>query len=181
MGKRLDIHHFRQIGLPFRRKAEILIAIVKFASLQPEPVPRGKSFFQQFIREAAPLNLLKLKAGEPWLEENVARLFWTCCELGLFRYQYPYPHRGQTYALTRGGRVLARLPSWAGKVFVAIACAVARVSDPIKTFNRIRNVVTIATAVLLWWRKGELSAFVITISILAGVVSTWIASFFTHE
>ncbi len=64
---------------------------------------------------------------------------------------------------------------------MGLAYAVAVVSDPIKTFNRVRNVVTITTGVLLWWRSGQLSAFVITISISAGIISTWIASFFTHE
>ncbi len=177
----MDIHYFRQIELPFSRKAETAVALVKFAAMQPEPVPRAKPFYEQFIREATPLGLTNLDTKEPWLEENVARLFWVCCELGLFRYQYPYPHRGQTYALTRAGRILANLPSWAGRIFVGLAYAVAVVSDPIKTFNRVRNVVTITTGVLLWWRSGQLSAFVITISISAGIISTWIASFFTHE
>ncbi len=57
----------------------------------------------------------------------------------------------------------------------------AVVAGPVRHFNRIRNTVTVLTGIFLWWRQHELSPIVVAISIGAGVVSIWIASFFHRE
>jgi hypothetical protein len=93
------------------------------------------SFNQQFLSEAVD----RAGSTDPWMVEHVARIFWVCRELGLRRYQYPYPQRGQTYRLTRAGRALAKAPYAVVTIFVALAYAVAVVTGPVRHFNRIRN------------------------------------------
>lgn len=42
------------------------------------------------------------------------------------------------------------------------------------------HIVAVLTGALLWWRQHELSASIVAISVAAGVVSTWIAGFFSE-
>jgi hypothetical protein len=175
----VDSYYFRQINLPFRRKADIIHALMRFIAAQPSAVLRGGAFDEQFIAESSdPPCLRDQAAADPWLAEHINRLFWVCHELGLLQYQYPYPHRGQTYLPTRGGRMIARAPRWLAVGFNAVAYLVAIAADPIKHFKRVRNIVTVLTTALLWWHQRDLSAFVLAVSIGAGIVSTWIVSFF---
>ena len=176
----VDSYYFRQIRLPFRRKAELIHALIRFIAAQPGAVPREDAFFRRFIAESSDPSCLKEQAAsEPWLTEHVARLFWVCCELGLLKYQYPYPHRGQTYLPTRAGLIVARAPRSLATAFIAIAYIVAMTADPVRHFNRIRNIVAVLTGALLWWRHHELSPLIVAVSIAAGIVGTWIASFFS--
>jgi hypothetical protein len=175
----VEAYYFRHINLSFRLKAEIIHALMRFIAAQPKAVPRDNEFNQRFIAESRePNHLREQAAADPWFMEHIARLFWVCCSLGLLQYQYPYPHKGQTYCPTRAGRLLARAPQALAIAFIAVAYAVAISADPVKHFTRVRNIVTVATGVLLWWRHNELSASIVAISVAAGVVSTWIASFF---
>ena len=176
----MDSYYFRQIRLRFRHKAELIHALMRFIAAQPGAVPREAAFFEKFVAESSDPSCLKEQAAaDPWFTEHVGRLFWVCCEVGLLKYQYPYPHRGQTYLPTRAGRIVARVPRSVATTFVAIAYIVAVAADPVKRFNRIRNIVTIVTGVLLWRRHHELSSLIIAVSIAAGIVSTWIAGFFS--
>ena len=74
--------------------------------------------------------------------------------------------------------MVVRAPRWLAVGLIAVAYLVAIAADPIKHFKRVRNIVTVLTTALLWWHKHELSAFVLAVSIGAGIVSTWIVSFF---
>lgn len=175
----MNAYYFRHINLPFRRKAEIIHALMRFIVAQPSAVPRSAAFNEQFIAESSdPPCLRDQAAADSWLAEHIARLFWVCCELGFLQYQYPYPHRGQTFRPTRAGRMVARAPRWLVVGFIAVAFVVAITADPVKHFRRVRNIVTVLTGALLWWHKHELSALVLAVSIAAGIVSTWIVSFF---
>ena len=171
----MEAYYFRQINLPFSRKAALMHALLRFIAAQPGAVPRNAGFNKRFIEEY-------LKAqfdADPWLSENVDRLFWVCCQLSLLQYQYPYPHREQTYLPTRIGKFLARAPRLLTAAFVTFAYALALVADPVKKFNRVRNTVTVASTLLLWWHHHELSANIVAFSIAVGIISSWIASFFT--
>lgn len=154
-------------------------ALLRFLVAQRDAVPRETAFFQRFVAETPEFPLLKKQATtDVWLVEHIGRLFWVCCESNLLQIQYPYPLKGQTFAPTRAGRILACAPRWSATLFIALAYAIAVTADPVKKFNRTRNIVTAFTGALLWWRHHELSALIVAVSIGAGVVSTWITSFF---
>jgi hypothetical protein len=173
----VDTYYFRQINLPFGRKTELAANLLRYISKQPGAVPRVNPSFQQFLDETGD----RAGSQDPRMVEYVARIFWVCCELGLLRYQYPYPQRGQTYRLTRAGCALGKAPHAVVAIFVALAYVVAVVAAPVRYFNKIRNVVTALTGLFLWWRQQEMTAWLIATSISAGIVSTWIASFFTRD
>jgi hypothetical protein len=176
----MDVNHFRQITIPFLRKAELLHALVRFIVSLHADVLRGDGFNKQFVEQSPEPAWLKDAATvDPWLLEHINRVFWICCELGLLEYRYPYPQRGQLYRPTRMARLIARLPKLCAVIFVTIAFLLAVTANPIKRFARIRNVVTIMIGAVLWWRQQEMSAYIVTISIFAGVISTWIVSFFS--
>ena len=180
----MDADYFRQIQLPFQRKAEIMHGLLRFILLQGADVPRGREFDQKFIDESSEPGWLKTEAeNNPWLVENVGRIFWICCSLGLLKYQYPYPHRGQTYRPTRAARWFARTPEFLFAPFLGLVYAISVVAGPVAHFKRIRNAVGVATAGLLWWRQHDLWPVVILyVSIFAGAVSAWIAKFLaSHE
>jgi len=107
----MDAYYFREINLPFGRKAALIAGLMRFIAGQLGTVPRNDDFFKRFISESrAPSWLREQSASDPWLLEHVGRLFWVCTELGLLKYQFPYPHKGQTYLPTRAGRIVARAP-----------------------------------------------------------------------
>jgi hypothetical protein len=175
----MDAYYLRQINLTCNQKTEIIAALLRFIALQPGSVPRDKPFFERFIAQGKSRTAGERAATDSWLAGHVARLFWVCCELGLLRYQYPYPHKGQTYRLTRAGQLLTRAPRWVVIAFVAVAYMMAVSAGPVRHFSRIRNVVTVLVGVLLWWRQSELSASVAALAVAAGIVSAWIAGFFS--
>lgn len=109
----MELHYFRQINLPFKQKAAIVGALMRFIVAQRIDVPRSAEFDKRFIAESEdPPWLKNLGATDPWLPEHIARIFWICCELGFLKYQYPYPHKGQTYRPTRIGRWMTMVPNW---------------------------------------------------------------------
>lgn len=176
----MESYYFRQIRLPFHCKVELIHLLMRFIASQTGAVPREEAFFKRFVAEStASLCLKELPAARPWLAEHVARLFWVCCELGLLKYQYPYPHKGQTYLPTRAGRIMAIAPRIFVTAFVGTAYIAAIIVGPVRYFNRVRNIVTVFTGLLLWWRHFELTPYIILVSISAGIISTWIASFFS--
>jgi hypothetical protein len=172
----MDGYYCRQIRLPFRHKAQLIHALMRFIVAQPGAAPREAALFKRFVEESSDPFCLTEQVADPWFAEHVARLFWVCCELGLLKYQYPYPHRGQTYLPTCAGRMVAHTPWSPATTFVAIAYIVAIAADPVKRFNRVRNIVTVVTGMLLWWRHHELSSLVVAASIAAGIVSKESAS-----
>jgi hypothetical protein len=176
----MDAYYFQQIKLPFRRKTALIAALMRFIVAQPGAVPRNDAFFGRFISDARDLPSSEDEtASDRWLVEHVARLFWICCTLGLLQYQYPYPHKGQTYLATRAGRLVARAPKLVVTAFIVVAYAAAIGAAPVKQFTRVRNIVAVLTGALLWWRQHELSALIVAASVAAGIVSTWIVSFFS--
>lgn len=178
----MDSDYFRQITLPFRRKVELIHSLMRFIVAQPSAVPRDDAFFKRFIAESNDVFPSKEQAAaEPWLMEHIARLFWACCEMRLLKYQYPYPHHGQTYLPTRAGRILARAPQIIVSYFVAINYIASITAGPVKNFKRVRSIVTVLTGLLLWWRQNELSPLIVAVSLVAGIVATWIASFFSNS
>ena len=175
----MDASYFKQILLPMPVKAEIIRALLRFVIAQQTDVPRGKEFDDRFIRESPDSPWLKSQGlADPWLSEHVARLFWVCCSLNLLKYQYPYPHKGQTYRPTRGARYVAALPTWLVTILLSGIYLGAIAAGPVKQFKRVRNIVAALTAGILWWRRHDMSLVVILyVSIIAGTLSTWVASF----
>ena len=69
----MDAYYFRQIKLPFRRKAEIIHALLRFIVTQCDAVPRDADFFKRFAVELPDLPSLKEQlATDPWLAEHIA-------------------------------------------------------------------------------------------------------------
>jgi hypothetical protein len=179
----LDTDYFRQIKLPLRRKADLVRAIMRYIAGQPSAVPRGKEFDNRFIEESSEPWWLKEEAlADPWLAEHVTRIYWVCFEIGLLKYQYPYPHKGQTYRPTRAGRWVARMPTWPVSVLIIVTYVGSIIANPVKRFNQVRNVAAVATAGLLWWRQHDLSPVIILYaSLSAGIISAWVASFLSSN
>ena len=177
----MDTFYFRQINLPFTKKCEVIGGLMEFILVQREDISRGKEFDQRFLDESnSPSWLKDLKQIDQWLPEHTARLFWVCCELGFLRYQYPYPHSGQTYRPTRIGRWVARAPSWCATTYVAAAYVISVATGPVQRFKKARNMTAFAMAFLVWWLNHGVSTFVIAaFATIAGIVGSWVASFVT--
>ncbi len=80
----MDADHFGQIQMPFRKKAEVIRGLLRFILTHANNVARGSEFDKKFIDESPEPRWLKPEcASDPWLLENVGRLFWVCCSLGL--------------------------------------------------------------------------------------------------
>ena len=174
----MDISHFRQINLPLWRKAAIIHLWMRFIVGKREAVLRGRELSSEFVTSSRTNPVIgDLADDDPWVIEHTERLFWLCCELGCLAYQYPYPHSGQTYLPTRMGRIVAWLPRWTAASVIVTLYWTACVVDPIKQFKRVRNAITIVTGGVLWARNHELSNAVVAVSVMAGIVGTWFASF----
>ena len=156
--------------------------MMRYIVAQANAVPRGKEFDKRFIEESPePRWLKELAHSDLWIVEHVTRIYWVSCETGLLKYQYPYPHKGQTYRPTRAGRWVAKMPRWLVTVLVVVTYIGSMITGPVKRFNQVRNAAAIATAGLLWWRQHDLSPVIILYaSLLAGLVSAWVASFLSN-
>jgi hypothetical protein len=176
----MNVYYFNHINLPFRQKAYLVSAIIKRVAASSEAVARDH-FGQRLIEEKESVSFLgeAVSRGE-WYPEYIDRLFWVCCELSLLQYQYPYPHKGQTYKLTRLGRILAARSHSGCLAFVFLAYIVSRTATPIQYFSKVRNFTTVSVGILVWFRQQQFSGFLFGVSLACGIVSTWIASFLTE-
>lgn len=179
----MNSYYFGKINLPFVRKSQIIGYLMKFIIVQPTDVVRGKEFDEKFLNELdGPKWLINLRRTDPWLSEHVARLFWVCCELGFLKYQYPYPHIGQTYRSTRIGRWAAQLPGWGIVAYLGAAYVIGVVAGPVQRFKKVRNIAASVAAVAAWWFNHGMSTFLIAVfAAIAGVVSSWVAGLLTNE
>jgi len=179
----MDTYYFRQINLPFRKKCEFIAGLMKFILAQGSDVARGREFDKRFLDESnSPSWISVVRQTDQWLPEHAARLFWVCCELGFLRYQYPYPHSGQTYRPTRIGRWSARAPDWCTATYVAAAYVMSVAAGPVQQFKKVRNITASAAALLVWWFNHDVSTFVIAaFAAIAGIVGSWVASFLTSD
>ncbi len=172
----MDPFYFRQIALPIRQKADLARGLMRFAVAKKTPVERGRPFDMDFVEQSRyPPDLHCWRERDPYLLENVNRIFWVCCEMGFLRYQYPYPHTGQTYLPTWLGRIFSGLPRPCAQLFMVAAYALALFGWPIKHFHRLRDLITLVAGLLAWWHQHTINSTVFAIAIGAGVVATWIA------
>lgn len=136
----------------------------------------------EFIAHSDEPLIVRLRGADAWLQEHVARLFWTCVDMGLLEYQYPYPHKVQSYSPTRLGRIIGASSPGLAVVVLRGMLAFEAIAGPIKHFAKIRNMVALVTAVVGWYYNPQIQAA--TLAIISGamaIVSTWLAYYLTSE
>jgi len=176
----VDQNAFKQINLSTSDKVRIVVAWMEFICHMQSPVLRNKVTNSYFIAESNESVIIRLRSSDIWIEEHVARLFWTCVELGLLKYQYPYPHEEQSYSPTRFGKFVGKIPPWLAYTILRSFLVFEMVTDPIKNFKKIRNTVVTLTAFIGWINDPQIQATtLLIISILAAIVSTWVANILT--
>ncbi|MBA5689163.1 hypothetical protein [Rugamonas apoptosis] len=176
----MDRSAFRQIKLSTRDKVHTVVAWMRFIQSEQLPVPRDAAFELRFIQETHEAVIVRLRDTDTWLQEHVARLFWTCVDMGLLEYQYPYPHTGQSYSPTRLGRIVIALPRPLASGLVRTLLMFESLAGPIKNFSKIRNAAALLTALVGWYSNPQVQAITLAIvSAVVAIVSTWLAQFLT--
>lgn len=176
----MDRNAFKQIELTNGDKVRIVVAWMRHIRTLPTPVARSTETDQQFIMQTSESAIVHLRDSDTWLPEHVARLFWTCIDLGLLEYQYPYPHVGQSYAPTRLGRIVGVAPALLSRGIVRTMLAFEVIAGPIKHFTKVRNTVAAATALITLWSNPQVQATTLAAyTLVAAVISTWLAHFLT--
>jgi hypothetical protein len=182
MRKNVDRNAFSQINLRTSKKLHIVVAWMRYIRDFQVPVPRDDQTVRSFIQQSCEPTIMRLRGPDAWLQEHVARLFWTCIDMGLLEYQYPYPHNGQSYSPTRLGRILGAVPKSLAVGILRSILTFEAIAGPIKHFTTIRNVVALVTAVVSWYSNPQIQA--VTLAVISGaaaIVSTWLAYFLTSS
>ncbi|MGO4479763.1 hypothetical protein AB4Z32_26340 [Massilia sp. 2TAF26] len=174
----MDRNAFRQINLGTAEKVSIVVDWMRYVRTLGTPVPRDRETEASFILQSEEPIIMELRDADPWLQEHVARLFWTCVDLGLLKYHYPYPHNGQSYTPTRLGRLVGAMPKLVAVVILRGMLAFEAIAGPVKSFKKIRNMVALTTALVSWFSNPQIQATTLAvISTVAAVLSTWVAEF----
>lgn len=178
----MDRNAFKQIKLATSDKVRIMGAWMRHIRASRLPVLRDQDTELEFIAHSDEPLIARLRGADPWLQEHVARLFWTCVDMGLLDYQYPYPHKVQSYAPTRLGRIIGASPPGLAVGVLRGMLAFEAIAGPIKHFAKIRNIVALVTAVVGWYYNPQIQAA--TLAIISGamaIVSTWLAYYLTSD
>jgi len=178
----VDRNAFKQIKLATSDKVRIMGAWMRHIRASRLPVLRDQDTELEFIAHSDDPLIAQLRGADPWLQEHVARLFWTCVDMGLLDYQYPYPHKVQSYAPTRLGRIIGASPPGLAVGVLRGMLAFEAIAGPIKHFAKIRNIVALVTAVVGWYYNPQIQAA--TLAIISGamaIVSTWLAYYLTSD
>lgn len=178
----MDRNAFGQINLSTSDKVRVVVAWMRYICALPVPVLRDHETETHFIQHSDELVVARLRnTDDTWLQEHVARLFWTCVDMGLLEYRYPYPHKEQSYAPTRLGRIVGATPMLVAAGVLKSMLAFEAIAGPIKHFAKIRNMVALVTALVSWYSNPQIQA--VTLGIISGaaaVLSTWLAYFLTR-
>lgn len=178
----MDRNAFSQINLSTSYKLHIVVAWMRYIRNFQASVPRDDETVKCFIQHSDEPALIGLRGVDPWLQEHAARLFWTCVDMGLLEYQYPYPHNGQSYSPTRLGRIVGAMPKLLAIGVLRSMLAFEAVTGPVKHFTTIRNTVALVTAAVSWYSNPQIQAAALAIiSGTAAIVSTWLAYFLTSS
>lgn len=176
----MDRNAFKQIQLSTDHKLRIVVAWMNYIRKEPKPVPRSAETDKEFIRQTEEPTIARLRDTDTWLPEHVARLFWTCADMGLLEYQYPYPHNCQSYAPTRLGRLVGAAPAMLSRGLLRCILMFEMIAGPIKHFTKVRNTVGAATALITLWSNPQVQATTVAVyTLVAAVISTWVAHFLT--